>query len=192
MKKLIMILACVVSIIGAQAQTKIAEYENSRGDSYAVTLLLKKNKPYKVSIECDIKGKSKGEIWIKPNEVSKFRDALVSLKEKFEEWNNVAEQNNVSSASKDMPIKFPRVEFVWGHSTTFFSNGIFKPKWFIQDQVMFVWLYANVTASTNRYVDERFDFTFFDPQDAQNLIDAISQENVDAAINSVDNNDLFN
>lgn len=126
MKKILCLLAAFVTAIGLHAQIQMAEFTNSHNDAFKVQLLLKKEKPYRVSIACETKTGSNGEIWIKPSEVGKFRDALVALKAKYEEWDATASANNVKEAKKDMPIKFPKVEFVWGHSTTFFTDAAFK------------------------------------------------------------------
>lgn len=190
MKQVISLVLGVLFCISMQAQTAISEYVNSHGQSFKVSLLNKNDKPYRVSLACEVKG-GEGQIWIKPSDVAKFRDALVSLKSKFEEWDNTAKENNVKEANKDMPIKFPKVEFVWGNSTTFFADAAFKAKWFLSSPVKFVLCMAPVTASNNQFAKETFTIRFYSVQDVQSLIDALSQDKIDAAIRTTENSNLF-
>lgn len=174
-----------------QAQTAISEYVNSHDQAFKVNLLIKNDKPYRVSIACESKG-GDGNIWIKPSDVAKFRTALSTLKTKFEEWDMVARNNNVTEASKDMPIKFPKVEFVWGRTTTFFASDAFKAKWVLNSPAEFVLCMALVTASNNQFAKETFTIVFYTIQDVQNLIDALSQDKIDTAIRTSENSNLFN
>lgn len=190
--KLLCLFVGLLTAMGLHAQIGIADILNSHGETFKVQLLTKNEKPYRVSIECSTKDKSKGEIWIKPSDVQKFRNALVLLKAKFEDWNATAKSNNVTEASKDMPVKFPKVEFVWGHSTTFFANDSFKAKWILSSTVELVVCVAMVKASNNQFAKETFSMSFYNPQDVQNMIDALSQERVDAAIQTASNSNLFN
>lgn len=191
MKQVISLVLGVLFCISMQAQTTISEYVNSHGQSFKVRLLIKNDKPYRVSLACEAKGGA-GSIWIKPSDVGKFRDALVALKSKFEEWDNTAKENNVNEANKDMPIKFPKVEFVWGISTSFFADAAFKAKWILSSPVEFVLCMARVTASNNQFVKETFTIRFYSIQDVQNLIDALTQDKIDAAIRTTENSNLFN
>lgn len=191
MKQLISLVLGILFCMSTQAQTAISEYVNSHGQSFKVNLLSKNEKPYRISLACESKG-GDGEIWIKPSEISKLRDALIALKSKFEEWNNTAKENNVKEANKDMPIKFPKVEFVWGCSTTFFANAAFKAKWVLNTPVEFVLCLASVTASNNHFAKDTFTIRFYSIQDVQNLIDALSQEKIDTAIQSAEQSNLFN
>ncbi|MGN0206086.1 MAG: hypothetical protein ACI4BC_02475 [Muribaculaceae bacterium] len=191
MKKIIALILGILASISMQAQIEISQYINSHDQSFNVSLIVKNDKPYRVSIACESKG-GNGEIWIKPSDVGKFRDALVELKSKFEEWDNIAKRSNVNEANKDMPIKFPKVEFVWGHTTTFFANDAFKAKWILKSPVEFVLCVASVKASNNRFASETFDIRFYSIQDVQNLIDALSQDKIDTAIKTTENSNLFN
>lgn len=191
MKKIISLLLGALFIISVQAQVSVSEYTNSLGQSFKVDLLLKKDKPYRVTIECKTKT-GEGEIWLKLSEVSKFRKSLSELKSKFEEWDKVAKDKGVTDASKDMPVKFPRVEFVWGLSTKFFADDTFKPRWVIKSPVEMVLCMAFVKAWNNEFAKESFSIDFYSIQDVQNLIDALSQEKIDAAVKSLENSNLFN
>jgi hypothetical protein len=190
--KLLCLIAGILATIGVRAEIAISDYTNSHGESFRVSLLTKNDKPYRISIECETKDKSKGEIWIKPSDVQKFQDALISLKAKYEEWDAIAKKNNVAKASKDMPIKFPKVELVWGHTTTFFANDSFKAKWVLSSPVEFVVCIANVKASNNRFANETFILRFYCVEDVQNLIDALSQDKIDASMRTSENSNLFN
>jgi|GEM_PF-5276400 hypothetical protein len=190
MKQIISLFLGILFCMSMQAQTAISEYVNSHGQSFNVSLLIKNDKPYRVSLACEAKG-GDGQIWIKPSDVGKFRDALVSLKSKFEEWDKTAKENNVKEANKDMPIKFPKVEFVWGISTRFFADAAFKAKWFLSSPVEFVLCMAPITASNNQFAKETFTIRFYSIQDVQSLIDALNQDKIDAAIKTTENSNLF-
>lgn len=191
-RKLLCLIVAIMCFLGASAQVAISEFVNSHGESFKVTLVLKKDKPYKVSIECETSSKSKGDIWINPKDVAKFREALISLKDKFEEWDSVAKANDVTEADKDMPIKFPKVQFVWGYSTTFFADGAFKSKWVLKSPVEMVLCMAMVKASNNQFAEETFILKFFNTDDVQNFIDALDQNKIDASIRITEKSDLFN
>lgn len=192
MKHLILSIICAIMAIGCHAQIQVSEFTIAGDKTYKVVLLVKKEKPYKVSIACETKGGSKGEIWIKPNEVGKFRDALIAVKSKFDEWNQVASDNNVTETSKEMQIKFPKEEFVWGASTTFVGNEALKAKWIVNSGAKIVLCFAKVQASTNRFADEFFTLRFYSPEEVQNLINALSQDKIDEAIAKCNSSSLFN
>lgn len=191
MKQIISLFLGILFCMSMQAHTAISEYVNSHNQTFKVTLLVKNDKPYRISLACESKG-GDGEIWIKPSDVGKFRDALITLKSKFKEWDNTAKENNVKDANKDMPIKFPKMEFVWGRSTTFFANAAFKAKWVLNSPVEFVLCMASVTASNNQFAKENFTIRFYSIQDVQNLIDALTQDKIDASIRTAENSKLFN
>lgn len=191
MKKLLCFMTVMATFISIQAQTVISNFVNSHSESFKIVLLTKDDKPYRVSIDCETGEKSNGEIWIKPTEVAKFRDALVVLKEKFEEWDATAKDNNVTKASKEMPVKFPKVEFVWGRTTTFFANASFKAKWVLSSPVEVVICFATVKATNNRFAEEMFTIRFYSIDDVQALIDALSQDKIDAALHATENLNLF-
>lgn len=191
MKQLISFVLGVLFCISMQAQNTISEYVNSHQESFKVNLIAKNEKPYRISLACESKG-GDGEIWIKPSDVEKFRAALSAVKSKFEEWNKIAKENNITQASKEMSIKFPKVEFVWGATTTFFATDKFKAMWGLKSPVEFVLCTAYVTASNNQFAEETFIISFYSIQDVQNLLDALSQEKIDAAIKTTENSSLFN
>ena len=143
MKQVISLVLGVLFCISMQAQTSISEYVNSHGQSFKVSLLIKNDKPYRVSLACEAKGGA-GSIWIKPSDVGKFRDAA------------------------------------------------FKAKWILSSPVEFVLCMARVTASNNQFVKETFTIRFYSIQDVQNLIDALTQDKIDAAIRTTENSNLFN
>lgn len=191
MKKLLLFFACMMIAISSYAQISVASYTDSLGDSFPISLLLKKEKPSYISVGCKTQH-GIASFWIKPNDVDKFRTALTALKDKFAEWSNTAKENDIKDARKDVPIKFPKVKFVWGHSTTFVAIEPFKASWILSNPVDMVVCMALVKYINNKYIDEVFSMTFYSPEDVQALIDALSQANIDAAIQKTKNNDLFN
>lgn len=191
MKQIILFVLGIMFSLCIQAHTTISEFINSHNDSFKVNLLTKDDKPYRISIACESTG-GDGEIWIEPSEIGEFRNALSAVKSKFEEWDSIAKENDVKEASKEMPIKFPKVEFVWGYTTTFFAFDSFKAKWFLRSPVEFVLCIASVKASNNQFAKNTFSIRFYEIQDVQNLIDALSQDKIDAAIKTTDNLNLFN
>lgn len=191
-QRVICIVFTILATINVNAAIEVSTYTNSHKESVNITLLVKNEKPYRLCIPCYTKSNSNGEIWIKLSDVSKFREALTSLKNKYEEWNFIAQENDVNDLKKEIPVKFPKVQFLWGRTTTFFGDGVFKADWVLKTPVQAVVCYAFIKASNNRFADESFDFRFYTPQDVQNLIDALSQDKIDAAIRKVDNANLFN
>lgn len=191
MKQLILFVLGIMFSLSLQAQVTISEFINSHNDSFSVNLLTKDGKPYRISLDCESTG-GDGYVWIELSEIGKFRDALSSVKSKYKEWDTIAKENDVMEASKEMPIKFPNVEFIWGHTTTFFAFDSFKAKWFIHSPSEFVLCLASVKASNNQFAKNTFSIRFYEIEDVQNLIDALSQDKIDAAIKKTDTLNLFN
>lgn len=190
MKNLIFFLAVLLTALNVGA-VDISSYTNSHGEEFGIKLLTKNDKPFYVSISCETKGNTKGEIWIKPNDVHKFTTALEEVKSKLEEWQALAQKNNVKQVSKDMAIKFPKVQFAWGLSDTFFANDSFKVKWVFQSSISIVLCTSMVKASTNRFISEMFIIRFYDVADIDSLIKALSKENIDKAIATLSVADQF-
>ena len=193
MKKIIsLFLSLIVFVSIISANTTISEFKDARGDSQTIVLLTKNNKASKIEIPCKTKGNTKGCIWIKPKDISKFRDYLTILRNKFQEWNDIAEKENVTDFTKDIPGKSPKVEFVWGLSTTFFADDCFKAKYICQGSVKIVMCYAKVNASNNQFASEFFTINFYDIKDIDNLLEALSEENINEALTKVSQGNLFN
>lgn len=190
MRTVLLILFLFVYSLCVSAQN-VGVYTDSHGESFDIHLICKKGKPQKISIECAYDNNRKGEIWIKIKDVEKFRLTLISVKELYQEWIKIAEDNDVKDVRKEMPIKFPRVEFVWGYATTFLGNAAFTANWVRKAPFSLVICTAFVEASNNQFVDECFNLSFYNPDDIQSLIDAISQENIDKAIKNANAAELF-
>lgn len=193
MKKIISLLMSLIAFVSIiNANTTISEFRDAKGNMNNIVLLTKDGKASKIEIPCGSKGNSNGCIWIKPKEISKFRDYLNTLRNKYQEWNDIADRENVTDLTKDLPGKSPKIEFVWGLSTTFFADDSFKAKYICQGSVKMIMCYAKVKASNNQFASEFFTMDFYDVKDIDNLLDAISEDKINEALNKASQTNLFN
>ena len=178
MKKLLVILFALLPIM-ASAVITLGDVTTS-GKQYTVEVLMKKNKPYYYCIPCPSNEGGTHEIWLKPDKVAKFRTALFEAKAKFKEWKQVAQDNNVGEFEKEMPVKFPNVKYAWGHGDLFFCDAPFKLIFCrSKEGVNFAALVTHVTADTNRFVDEKFMFSFYSESEFDSWLEVLSSKNIE-------------
>lgn len=126
--KLIIIAMILMSTSLNYAQTQsFNNYINEYIDkSYDITITGKDTNKYDIWIDAysldDIN--KYGGIIIKNKAEESFKTALLTAKDKYIEWVNIAKQNNVKDLIKDMDIKIKGVEtyFSYGNSTHFMFN----------------------------------------------------------------------
>lgn len=192
MKKFLLIAVLLVSMV-AQAQVAVGSFNNRYAKKeLKVSALMKDGKFYCIEIDCPIKGVGNGFIWVKQKDVDKFRNALIELQAKFDEWKKIAIENNVKDMDKEMPVKFPKVTYCWQLRDSYFATN--SPCKFIfakSDKTIFTCLSYKAVDDTNKYIDERFTLVFYSSEEIQSLVDLLSKEKIDSAIGNPANSDLF-
>ena len=100
--------------INANAQY-VGDFFNKYCDKYLSVFITvdEKTKNDKVWSEGNFLNAKEGYMLIRVNDLDKFVKSLKKLKEKTIEWANIANENGVYEIKKDIPIKFPRVQFIW-------------------------------------------------------------------------------
>lgn len=196
MKKLFLILCLFAIIIPMKAEQKVGEYTNSYfNKSFDIEAVEKNNKIESVyiGIPTDMESR-KGFIEVKGKELELFKTALELARDKYIEWKRIAIENNVTDMSKEMGINFPKVTIAWHGTQWWFSFGNkINLKFLILDNGKMVASWApEVTASSNRYIDQRIYFVFGDEEDFNNLILQLDGERIlQELMKTKNNSDLF-
>ena len=196
MKKLILFLAMLAVMFSMKAEQKVGEYTNSYfNKSFDIEAVEKNNKIESVyiGISTDMESR-KGFIEVKGKELELFKTALELARDKYVEWKRIAQENNVTDMSKEMGINFPKVTIAWHGTQWWFSFGNkINLKFLILDNGKMVASWApEVTASSNRYIDQRIYFVFGDEEDFNNLISQLDGERIlQELMKTKNNSDLF-
>lgn len=192
MKKLLLSLIALLPIL-AVAQT-VATFSNrsAKRTDMKVRLITKDNKPCYVSFEAETKS-GFAEVWVKYKDLPKFHAALIEARNKYVEWSEVADKNHVMSLRKEIPVKFPKVEYWWEYGKERFtdSNTGWKMIFSASDQFRFAFMLASVTHWNNRFIKEKYAVTFISVEDFDSLINALDPQKIKAAADAIGNPELF-
>ena len=199
MKKLIVLIATFASCIYANAQQNLtigsyysSYFENEREiwaskDSdglYQVTILVQ-GEYSKETVAIRVKGA----------DLQNFINALVLIREKFVEWDNVAKQNNVKKIRKPFDITFPHVTVAWYGSQWYFSfYHKLEPDFMVLESTgtSHVVFNEKVKSSSNEYIDQKYYLVFSSAQEIDNLISIIKPEAIKIKMDQKDSQaDLF-
>lgn len=197
MKKLKMILVFSLLALTVNAQVSYSSYESYYSEKdFAMNVSDKNNGKYLMYVEMlsmdDLK--RDGGIMITERQHEKFMEDMVSAREKYIEWTNVATENGVDNMNKVMPFKTN----VGGY----FSYG---KSWEFQTSVNLVYTFrvidgscvliirtGRLTAMTNKYMKtDGFIFGFRSESEISNFIDAMATDGVLEFLNKPDVNVLF-
>lgn len=180
-KKFITALICLFATLNLSAQEKIGSYPCSYFETeYDVEASLKDGKySFYVGIGAESK-RTTANLQFYGESLDEFKNKLVKVKSKYEEWTKVAKENNVTKMTKEMDFNLPEVTVCWLGSKWFFSfNKALTPKFMIlgggQPSVVFV---KKVTASSNEYIDETIYWVFSSPSEIQKLIDILDFDKI--------------
>lgn len=196
MKKLFLIFYLFAIIIPVRAEQKVGDYTNSYfNKSFDIEAAEKNNKIESVyiGIPTDMESR-KGFLEVKGKELEQFKTALELARDKYLEWKKIAQENNVTDMSKEMGINFPKVTIAWHGTQWWFSFGNkINLKFLILDNGKMVASWApEVTASSNRYIDQRIYFVFGDEEDFNNLISQLDGQRIlNELLKTKNNADLF-
>lgn len=197
MKKIYLsIIVCLFCSLVAHAEKVIGNYTLSYfNKSYDIEASEIKNGKFTVYIQVSAEREfTRAMIGIESDKLEEFKQSLVQMKEKFEEWSKVATDNNVTEMSKEMGIKFPSTTFCWLSSKWFFSfRQKINPKFLILDNGNHVAFFVKkVKSSSNEYIDETFYWVFSNSEEFDELISKLDYEKIKSELEKKESaSDLF-
>ena len=130
----------------------------------------------------------KGGISIKYEKISKFVDVLNFSKSKYEEWTNVAKQNNVTDLTKEIEVEIPTLEgfFVTSSKVHFDFSATPYIKYIIRKNTSGSVDYSLVIYSSklnsyeNKYIEaDNFIYAFFSKEEINDFIKLFDKSLVD-------------
>jgi len=192
MKKALSIIVALLPLVaGAQV---IGTYSNQSAgrDDLKVELMKKNNKPEYVRFDAQTKS-GYGEVWVKWKDLEKFRAALTEARDKYVEWSKVADDNNVKSLRKEIPVKFPKPAFWWNFGNDRFYDDYvgWKMTFSAVDKFRYAFMIAPAKGIRNRFVTETFEVTFMCVGDFDSLIAALDPAKAEAVAGNPADADLF-
>ena len=197
MKKIYLsIIVCLFCSLVAHAEKVIGHYTMSYfNKSYDIEASEIENGKFTVYIQVRAEREfTRAMISIESDKLEEFKQSLVQMKEKFEEWSKVATDNNVTEMSKEMGIKFPSTTFCWLSSKWFFSfRQKVNPKFLILDNGNHVAFFVKkVESSSNEYIDETFYWVFSNSEEFDELISKLDYEKIKSELEKKESaSDLF-
>ena len=190
----IFFLSCIINV--SFAEKKVGSYSlNYFNKQYDIEASEIKNGKFSVYIQVSAEREStRAMIEVESEDIDDFIQFLLQMKEKYVEWTNVAKANNVTEMSKVMDFLSPSTTICWRGSKWYFSFGQkLQPRFLILDNGGFVVsIYKQVTASDNRYIDEKIYWVFSDAKEIDKLIAELDIETIKAKLQVNENaSDLF-
>lgn len=186
----------LTSFISVNAQTKISEYHISYFDkTYDISAVTDKRIAWYISTPSyDTSSiiKDCGFTF----EDSKYEDfiaALNILRQKYVEYKNIAQSNNVKELSKQLDVKFPRVTcyFQYGSSYHFAFNKSISARYRIHDGLYQIIIESNkLTASDNEYMTSKGILIVFSSE--KEIVDFIQAIDKSKILEKESTDNLFN
>ena len=166
--------------------------QHANRDNLRVELLKKDNKPYYVRFDAQTK-RGYGEVWIKYKDLAKFCQALIDARDKYVEWSQVADDNNVKNFRKDIPVKFPKPIYWWKIAGERFYDDYtgWKMIFSASDNFRYAFMLAETKHMKNRYITENYEIVFSCVEDFNSLIDLLDPAKVDAVVGDPVDESLF-
>ena len=166
--------------------------QHANRDNLRVELLKKDNKPYYVRFDAQTK-RGYGEVWIKYKDLAKFRQALIDARDKYVEWSQVADDNNVKNFSNDIPVKFPKPIYWWKIAGERFYDDYtgWKMIFSASDNFRYAFMLCETKHMKNRYITENYEIVFSCVEDFNSLIDLLDPAKVDAVVGDPVDESLF-
>ena len=122
-------------------------------------------------------------ITIANEDVKKFRTALNEAIIKKNEWDRKAAENGIDEYQHELPIEFPLVKFMWGVDKKYKSTSTFHLWYYKKGNDSRLLIRSNaskVADSIHNYKTFSMDFT--DMEQVRQLINLMSQDNINAAL----------
>ena len=192
--KLFVFLLLLVSI-PLILQSQVAKYHSSYfGVDFSITASYEKNskKNYITSLEVQGDPDTPAYILLNKKELYLFRETLVKLKDKYIEWAQIATENNVAEATKEINVKLPSYTITWGNSRSWEAFGKLTPVFSVEDGSATIILGEEVSALTNEYIREAIYIVFANEADFDSLYEALNPDIIESYLqNSSNTLELF-
>ena len=158
-------LICVLCSINTFAQKTVANYHSDYFDKdYEISISTKKHDSSSISdVYIEVSGDRKGEVvTLDYKEPALLLSSLKEVRDKYEEWYKVAEDNNITDMTKEIPVKMPSVTVCWYGTKWYFAFNIRANFTFmiLDSGKKIIVMHSKVTASSNRYIDQEFYWAF--------------------------------
>ena len=192
MNKVLAFFMVLLPILACAQTVGTFSNQHANRDNIRVELLKKDNKPYYVRFDAQTK-RGYGEVWIKYKDLAKFRQALIDARDKYVEWSQVADANNVKNFRKDIPVKFPKPIYWWEIAGERFYDDYtgWKMIFSATDNFRFAFMLAETKHMKNRYITENYEIVFSCVDDFNSLIDLLDPAKVDAVVGDPVDESLF-
>jgi hypothetical protein len=199
MKKIIILSLMAIQTLFCFSETIVSEYYATE-TKFNIEADYNKHNVLKVYIEIYA-----GDDYVKylgldnEEEVENFRNNILLIIEKFNEWSSTAKTNNVSDFVKDFPITFKSVNVIWKS----YSSGDYN---FAYDQIIPILFWVNeeqehkiaiqkrdITSADNRYTKCNIFTLFSSIEELKSLYNALDLDKIKNKLNNKTNvDDLFN
>ena len=192
MNKVLAFFMVLLPILACAQTVGTFSNQHANRDNLRVELLKKDNKPYYVRFDAQTK-RGYGEVWIKYKDLAKFRQALIDARDKYVEWSQVADSNNVKNFRKYIPVKFPKPIYWWEIAGERFYDDYtgWKMIFSASDNFSFAFMLAETKHMKNRYITENYEIVFSCVDDFNSLIDLLDPAKVDAVVGDPVDESLF-
>lgn len=192
MNKVLAFFMVLLPILACAQTVGTFSNQHANRDNLRVELLKKDNKPYYVRFDAQTK-RGYGEVWIKYKDLAKFRQALIDARDKYVEWSQVADSNNVKNFRKDIPVKFPKPIYWWEIAGERFYDDYtgWKMIFSASDNFRYAFMLCETKHMNNRYITENYEIVFSCVEDFNSLIDLLDPAKVDAVVGDPVDESLF-
>ena len=164
MKKLIgLTMLLLINLSGFAADRVVVVYELSFFEkSFDIRASEVKKDKFDVYIEVGTESIYRTAMISVPNtKLDELKTSLKEMRDKFEEWSQVAKDNDVEKLTKPMEVKFPRIDIYWYTSKWNFSrNNSVQPIFFILDGVHLATIVKKAISMSNKYINETIYLAF--------------------------------
>lgn len=197
MRKTVLFLMIAFSFQLANAKTPVGTYRLSYYDKdFVVEAGNLENGSYDIYFEVKAVRSKYMRILIGSGDLDVFKSALIETRDKYVEWNEVAETNNVQSVDKPMGIDMPKVTVFWDNpsSSHYNINQELHPIFSVQEDGTCLMAIVNeVTSSTNKYIKETFYWFFSSVKEIDDLLALLEEDKLIKAAGREQNlQELFN
>lgn len=184
MKKILLMAFAIIAFVSNAFET-IGTYSVWNGlISYKVKVSsLNKDSTFSYMIQVGGFKSFNDEIYIElnSNDVDKFLSAMQQAKNKFNEWKEIAKDNNLKDVFKQMDIDLPEMRLVWKGSRWFCSKGfILSPHFNVGDNLEYctLSLIGIALSQDNKYISKKYQVVFLNNTEVDGLLYLLNNKNV--------------
>lgn len=196
MKKLFLVLFAFCAF-SSFAQKKVADYYCGYFDrNFEISVTTENEHSSIISgIYIEVAGERKNEtVTLNYEQPHKLLSSLKEVREKYAEWVKVAEDNNITEMTKEIPVNMPAVTVCWHGTKWFFAfNKRVNFNFMILDSgKKVIVMTKKVTASSNEYIEQEFYWVFQSVAELDEFIATLDYNKFMEKLNrKSSNSDLF-